>query len=266
MRLRTVLHSTPARYVVSIALVAGATVLTDALPAEVERRNGTLFFGAVMVSAWWGGLGPGLVSTCLSAASIAAFFTPPLHTFGVAPNDQIRLSLFVAIAALISYLNGARQRLEEHHASLLLREKLGRARSESMEWRYVALADAAAIVARARDPEAALGRLAHLAVPRFAKAAAVHAHAPRAGVLTTAGDVAAIDDAVVDAAVRAVAAGHAQAAPHAVAVPLVAGGRTLGAMSFVAPAEREYREDDLVFAQDLAQHAALVLARVRTSP
>ena len=108
-------------------------------------------------------------ATVLSAGAVAWFFMPPL---------------------------------EQHHAELLLREKLGRAKSESMEWRYTALADAAGVVARARDAKTALERITHLAVPRFAAASAVHVPQPNGGALA-----------------------------------------------------------DLAFAQDLAYHAALVLAR-----
>jgi GAF domain-containing protein len=55
--------------------------------------------------------------------------------------------------------------------------------------------------------------------------------------------------------------GHPDVTPELIAVPLVADGRTLGVMSFVAGTDRTFREDDLGFAQDLGHHAALVLAR-----
>jgi len=254
----------PARYLIAVALVGGAVVLTAALPEEVERRNATLFFGAVMVSAWWGGLGPGLITTFLSAASIAFFFTPELRTFGLAADDQIRLSLFVAIAGLISYLNGARQRAEAHHAELLLREKIGRARSESVEWRYAALADAANVVARARDVTAAVERVTHLAVPRFASACAVHVRTAR-GTLAPLAATRLADAAPGEEEMAAVGhvaqSGHPDLAPQLIAVPLTAEGRTLGVMTFVAGAERTYRDEDLAFAQDLGHHAALLVAR-----
>jgi len=264
VRIFALLQSWPGRYFVAIALVAGAVVLTAALPEEIERRNATLFFGAVMVSAWWGGLGPGLIATSLSAAAIAFFFVPEFRTFGLAADDQIRLSLFLAIAALISYLNGARQRAEEHHATLLLREKIGRARSESMEWRYAALADAAGVVARTRDVTTAVERLTHLAVPRFAMASAVHVRDERgtlAPLAATRPAGAGPDADETAAAAHVVASGHPDLTPHLIVVPLAAGGRTLGVMSFVAGGERTYRDEDLAFAQDLGHHAALVLAR-----
>jgi K+-sensing histidine kinase KdpD len=263
MTLFALLQTWPARYVLTLGLVGGAIVLTTFLPEEDERRNATLFFGAVMVSAWWGGLGPGLVATFLSAASIAAFFTPSLRTFGVAFDDQIRLSLFVAVAGLISYLNGARQRAEAHHAELLIREKIERARSEAVEWRYAALADAAGVVARARDVHAGIRRITHLAVPRFAAAAAVHAYEDGTIMPLVASrpkDALPSEDEMT-AAAHVAENGQATMTPHLIVVPLTSAGQTLGVMVFVARGEQAYRDEDLVFARDLAHHASLVLAR-----
>ncbi len=264
MSLFALLKTWPARYVLTLALVGGAIVLTSFLPEEEERRNATLFFGAVMVSAWWGGLGPGLVATVVSAASIAFFFTPSLRTFGFASDDQIRLSLFLAIAGLISYLNGARQRAEAHHAELLIREKIGRARSEAVEWRYAALADAAGVVARARDVHAGVKRITHLAVPRFATAAAVHVPDLDGTIVplvaTRPKDALPSEDEMT-AATLAAESGQATMTPYLIVVPLTNGGQTLGVMAFVSGGEQTYRDEDLVFARDLAHHAALVLAR-----
>lgn len=264
MRIFALLQSWPGRYLVAIAVAGGATVLTALLPDEIERRNSTLFFGAVMVSAWWGGFGAGLVTTFLSAAAIAYLFMPLLHTFGLASDDQIRLCLFIAVAGLISYLNGARQRAEEHHAELLIREKIGRARSEALEWRYGALADAAAIVARARDAAVAIERITHLAVPRFARASGVHTRDARGALVPFAaaraqGEAPGEDE--IAAAAHVADTGHADVSASLIAVPLASGGRVLGAMTFVAAAEHPFRDEDLAFAQDLGHHAALILAR-----
>jgi K+-sensing histidine kinase KdpD len=263
VRLIALLHTPPARYFAAIVLVSGAVVLTALLPDEIQRRNSTLFFGAVMVSAWWGGFGPGLLATVLSGLSIAWFFTPVVRAFELSQDDQIRISLFLAMAALISYLNDARRRAEQRHAELLLREKLGRARSESMEWRYAALAEAASVAARARDLEGALGRITHLAVPRFAVSSAVLARND-AGILTTLAatprDGGETASAMPTASV-VLEKGHPELMAHSIVVPLLAGGRVLGVMSFVAGPERTYRDEDLAFAQDLGHHAALLLAR-----
>ena len=264
MRVFALLQSWLGRYVVAVAVVGGAAVLTALLPEEIERRNATLFFGAVMVSAWWGGFGAGLVSTFLSAAAIAYLFMPMLHTFGYAQDDQIRLSLFIAVAALISYLNGARQRAEARHAELLLREKIGRARSESLEWRYGALADAAGVVARARDAASAVQRITHLAVPRFARVSAVYvcgADRALSSFAATRPQDEFPDEDETAAAAHVAETGHADVRPRLIAVPLTSGARMLGVMTFAAGPERTYRDEDLAFAQDLGHHATLILAR-----
>jgi len=250
-------------YLIAVLLVAVATALTDALPSSVERRNSTLFLGAVMLAGWRGGLGPGLLATALSTAALVWFFVPPFHTFTrLDPSDVARIGLFVVISMFITYLNHARRRAEAGHAALLLKEKLGRARSESMDWRYRALADAALAVARARDRDGALLRVAQLATPRFADATAVHARGPDGAVTTVAATSrpGGPDPEEIFAATRAVETGHPITTPRLIAVPLVAGGQVVGAMSFVSGGDRTYRDDDLGFAQDLAQHAATLLA------
>jgi GAF domain-containing protein len=47
-----------------------------------------------------------------------------------------------------------------------------------------------------------------------------------------------------------------------VIVPLVARGKTLGAMSFwISGSDRHYASEDMMFAQDLSHYAALALDR-----
>jgi len=49
-----------------------------------------------------------------------------------------------------------------------------------------------------------------------------------------------------------------------VIVPLVAGGKTLGAMSFwLTGSDRQYGSEDTTFAQELSRFAALALDRGR---
>ena len=250
-------------YLVAVLLVVLATVLTDALPDSVERRNSTLFIGAVMLAGWRGGLWPGVLATVLSSVTLVWFFFPPYHGFmHLGRSDAARMALFVMICALITYLNHARQRAEAGHAALLLKEKLGRARSEAMDWRYRALADAASAVTRARERDAGLLRIAQLATPRFADASAVHVRGDDGAVTTLIGTsrLDGPDPEETFAASRAVETGHPITTPRLIAVPLVAGGQIVGAMSFVTGPERTYRDDDVRFAQDLAHHAATLLA------
>ena len=93
-----------------------------------------LFFGAVMVSAWSGGFGPGLVATALSGCISTYYFIPPLHALSLNWVSGSRLSLFLLEGVLISALAGtlrvARQRLER---------ALSKLRSSEAEARQLAM-------------------------------------------------------------------------------------------------------------------------------
>jgi signal transduction histidine kinase len=106
-------------YAVAVLAVALAVPLTYSLK-PLELTPSTLFFAAVMVSAWYGGLLPGLLATALSALALDYFFMPEAYTLGVEIADAVRLTMFVLVAVLISYLNGARKRLE---ATLRLQDR-----------------------------------------------------------------------------------------------------------------------------------------------
>src|SRR4030095_13816107 len=76
-----------------------------------------LFFAAVLVAGWYGGLGPGLLAPALSPAASASFFMAPYKDIRVAdPVQRVRLAMFSAegvfISTLTAFLQGARRRAE----------------------------------------------------------------------------------------------------------------------------------------------------------
>jgi PAS domain S-box-containing protein len=70
----------------------------------------SFFLGAVMLSSWVGGLGPGIMATVLSTLAADYFLIEPLHTITFDASRLVQLSAFVGIAALISSLNDSRRR------------------------------------------------------------------------------------------------------------------------------------------------------------
>ena len=75
------------------------------------------FFPAVILSAWLGGFGPGLLAILMSAMAVA-FWLPPPDSFRVAsPHDIAALIIFsgvgILIAAVIETLRRTRRRLAE---------------------------------------------------------------------------------------------------------------------------------------------------------
>jgi signal transduction histidine kinase len=104
--------STRARhYVLSVGAVGLALVMTAFVVPLIEAPY-FLFFAAVVVSAWAGGLGPGLATTALSVLAIDFFFLPPIYSLGTGLADGIRLTAFVLVAVLVSSLQEHRRRLE----------------------------------------------------------------------------------------------------------------------------------------------------------
>ena len=94
------------RYGVAIITVLLALLLTWLLWPLQKLSIYPLFFAAVVVSSWYGGMEPGLVATVLSALACAYFFLLP-HSLAVSLPGIIGLVQFVLVAVLINSLNAA---------------------------------------------------------------------------------------------------------------------------------------------------------------
>jgi PAS domain S-box-containing protein len=96
--------------------VIAAAMLTASLWPLMQRSIFLFFILAVMLSAWRGGHGPGLVAAILGAIFSDYFFIPPFHTLGFQkPENAVPLFVFLPVFLLISILTAesyrARQRL-----------------------------------------------------------------------------------------------------------------------------------------------------------
>lgn len=84
-----------------LAALALRLVLEDAVPL-------VLFILAVMVSAWYGGLGPGVLSSVLSVLAGNYFLMEPARSFSLSsPTDWLRIGAFLVTAAVVSSLSEA---------------------------------------------------------------------------------------------------------------------------------------------------------------
>src|ERR1051326_8895447 len=106
-------HSPLLRYGSAVATVALALALTLLLWPMIQPSVFLLFFAAVMMSVWYGGLGPGLLATALTVVVIDYFILPPPSTRIIALDTFLRLGVFVLVALLISLLTVARERAEK---------------------------------------------------------------------------------------------------------------------------------------------------------
>src|SRR5262245_63817803 len=97
-------------YFVAIAATAVVFIARFLLePVLVDVAQLLLFSLSVVVAAWHGGLGPGLLATALGAILADYFFIEPLYTFQ-AKNfaERLELLLFLGTGISISSLSQAR--------------------------------------------------------------------------------------------------------------------------------------------------------------
>ena len=71
-----------------------------------------LFFGAIMGSAWFGGIIAGFAAVALSSVIVTYFFIPPLFSMSVAKDSQGFLAAFIVCAIAITIVSSARKRAE----------------------------------------------------------------------------------------------------------------------------------------------------------
>ena len=104
--------SPSARYLIAVGAAVVATLLRLGLdPAWESGLPYITFFPAIMLSAWLGGVGPGIVTTALSALAAAFFWIQPVRAFRLAgPSEWLGLFVFVGVGVVISVLNEAWRR------------------------------------------------------------------------------------------------------------------------------------------------------------
>ncbi len=115
------------RYGAAILAVLLAVFLAR-WPRPLAPACSPLFMAAVTLSALYGGLGPGLLATALSALALDCFVFPPVASH---LTELTRLGVFALVALLITSLYSARRRAEEALAQTLAREQAALAEAEA---------------------------------------------------------------------------------------------------------------------------------------
>ncbi|HEX6215251.1 MAG TPA: PAS domain S-box protein, partial [Vicinamibacterales bacterium] len=112
-----------ARYLAAIGCVAASLglrfMLSDYFGPNVPYLQ---FFPAILVASWYGGFGPGVLATALSAFAALYWFIAPQGAITIATiADAVTLTLFAVIGIAIAWLNGrlrAARDLARHEAQL----------------------------------------------------------------------------------------------------------------------------------------------------
>jgi signal transduction histidine kinase/DNA-binding response OmpR family regulator len=107
-------HRLSARYgaAVLLSLVAFlcALVFRPAFGTDVYA----IFYLAVVLSAWYGGLGPGVLAGCVGIFAMLLFEAPPLGP-GLGVDDWLRVIIFISVAFLVALIT---DRLDRSNSAL----------------------------------------------------------------------------------------------------------------------------------------------------
>ncbi len=103
----------------SVAVLASlvAVLLSLLFLPAFERGVFHIFYVAVLVSAWRGGLGPGLLTAAVGVLANLAFMVSPIYHVGITAEDWLRVGLFlvvsVAIAVIADQLEKSKRALQK---------------------------------------------------------------------------------------------------------------------------------------------------------
>jgi C4-dicarboxylate-specific signal transduction histidine kinase len=100
-------------YGIAVLSVAAALIVSRLPAVHLQDAPVSLFLCAVILSAWFGGMGPGLLATALSALAFNYYFLPPIHSLGPKPEEIARLVIFTVSALFVGSLSAAQRSATE---------------------------------------------------------------------------------------------------------------------------------------------------------
>src|SRR5271166_5495950 len=96
--------------ILSVGVALGASLVLEHFHFRVPSALLLLF--AVAISSWYGGPGPAALAVLLSAITFYWYFVQPVRTFYIYWSQIPYFILFIALAALVSWLGAVRHRVE----------------------------------------------------------------------------------------------------------------------------------------------------------
>jgi K+-sensing histidine kinase KdpD len=102
------------RYVIVILSVAAAPIISQSPAFHLQSAPVSLFLCVVILSAWFGGAGPGLLATALSVLAFYYYVLSPAHSFAAKPGEETpRLVIFMVSALFVGSLAAAQRSVTE---------------------------------------------------------------------------------------------------------------------------------------------------------
>jgi C4-dicarboxylate-specific signal transduction histidine kinase len=96
-------------YGIAVLSVAAALNISRWPALHLQDAPVSLYLCAVILSAWFGGVGPGLLATTLSALAFYYYFLPPMYSMDAKPGEIPRLVIFMVSALFVGSLTAAQR-------------------------------------------------------------------------------------------------------------------------------------------------------------
>ena len=100
-------------YGIAVLSVAAALIISRWPALHLEAAPVSLFLCAVILSAWFGGVGPGLLATTLSALAFYYYFLPPMYSLTAKPEEIPRFVIFMVSTLFVGALSAAQRSATE---------------------------------------------------------------------------------------------------------------------------------------------------------
>ena len=259
-------------YVVSIALVAAAAVLTLLLRDYLRSTPAVILIAATLASTWYAGLWAGLLASLLTTLFTAFFFIEPTGTLDIGHVQNtlgllIFLSVLVVVSALTTSRRESQRQLSQRYAQLDTLHRLSLALSRAGTLEEVQAAALANIKATLEADRAAILLMDPAGVMRFTTwtglsdgyRAQAEGHSPwpanaadprpvTVPDVALAPDLAALRPTIEAEGIRALAF-----------IPLVLAGRLLGKFMLYYDQPRALEPHELALAQTIAGQIAVAV-------
>jgi PAS domain S-box-containing protein len=100
-------------YWIAVVSVAAALIISRWPALHLRDAPVSLFLCAVILSAWFGGVWPGLLATTLSALAFYYYFLPPIYSLQAKPEEIPRFAIFIVSALFVGSLTVAQRSATE---------------------------------------------------------------------------------------------------------------------------------------------------------
>jgi PAS domain S-box-containing protein len=100
-------------YGIVLLSIGVALIISRWAYVQLKVSPGAFFICAVMLSAWFGGVWPGLLAAGLATFAFHYYFLPPTHALGLRPAELAKLLPFMLTTNLVALLSAAQRSAKE---------------------------------------------------------------------------------------------------------------------------------------------------------